>query len=99
MTGKAATELSDWTDFQGEAPDGHESKWRQLHCVAPQVFACQDGAGKVQFETLPGILDIYLHEEHGFVVVIAWRLPKSIEANVNLAKWAPIVAGCVNVKQ
>jgi len=46
---------------------------------------------------MPGVLDIFLHEEAGLLVVIAWRMPESIEPYV--AKWEPLVAGCVNVKR
>ena len=98
LVGKSPTELSDWTDFQGESPEGKEFVWKKLHCVAPQEFGCNDAPGKTRFETLPGVLEIYLYEDSGYLVFFAWRMPKSIEPNVDLAKWAPLMAGCVSIK-
>ena len=45
------------------------------------------------------MLEVYLHEEAGHYVLIAWRMPSSIEQQVDLAKWAPLVAGRVSVKK
>jgi hypothetical protein len=104
LAGKSPTVLSDWTDFQGETPDGKEVKWEKLRCVAPQEFACNDASGKTHFETLPGVLEIYLYEDSGHLVFFAWRLPKSVESDedlpskVHLTKWALLMAGCVSIK-
>jgi hypothetical protein len=97
LTAKPGGDVSDWVDFQGEAPDGHEVTWKKLRCVSQQEFVGADAAGQPKIETTPGVLEIYLHEEKGYVIAIAWRMPKSIEANVDLAQWAPLVAGCASV--
>ena len=34
LTAKPGAEVSQWADFDGETPDGHESKWKKLRCVA-----------------------------------------------------------------
>jgi hypothetical protein len=99
LSNKRTTELSDWSDFQGQSPEGREVPWKKLRCVATQEFACTDTAGKVHFKSLPGVLEIYVHEENGCLVVIAWRMPESIEPNVDVTKWAPLMAGCVSIKQ
>jgi len=99
LAGQPANEsLSDWEPFQGETPEGQGSQWKRLRCVAPQEFAYTSQAGRTSLMTLPGVLEIYLREEGGYLIVIAWRMPKNIEPNVGLAKWAPLVAGCVSVK-
>jgi hypothetical protein len=97
LTTKPGAEVSQWADFNGETPDGHESKWKKLRCVAQQEFTYADANGQTHSENLPGLLEIYLREEKGYLVVIAWRMPTSLETQVNLAQWAPLVAGCVSV--
>ena len=47
---------------------------------------------------MDGVLEIYLYEKGAQVVIVAWRLPASIEPNVGLGELAPLVAGSVSVK-
>ena len=92
--------LTNWERFQPETPDGHESQWVRLRFMnKKQEFFTVDKAGQGQFKTMPGVLEVYLHAEPGYAVVIAWRMPTSIEGKVKLAKWASLVAGCVSVKK
>ena len=99
LTAKPGADVSEWVDFQGEAPDGRDMAWKKLRCVSQQEFVCADAGGQARSETMPGLLEIYLHEEKGYLVVVAWRMPKSLEASVDLTQWAPLVAGCVSVTQ
>jgi hypothetical protein len=99
LSGKQPQTLSDWTDVQTPTPEGQAIAWRQLRFVGPQEFCIIDKAGQGQFKTLPGVLEIYLRPEAGYYVLIAWRTPSAIEQQVDLAKWASPVAGCVSVKK
>jgi hypothetical protein len=91
--------LTNWESFLAKTPDGHENQWMKLRFVNKnQEFFTVDKAGQEQFKTMPGVLEVYLHAEPGYGVMIAWRMPTSIEGKVDLAKWAALVAGCVSVK-
>jgi hypothetical protein len=90
---------SDWSDFQGDAPDGAASPWRKLRFDGDQEFCYKNKNGQEEFQTMKGVLEVYLHEEGGQVVIVVWRMPAGIEGNVGLARLAPLVAGSVSVKK
>jgi len=91
--------LTNWTDVQGETPEGRSNAWKKIRIECQQDFRTLDKAGQEKYAQMPGVMEIYLHEEAEHYVVIVWRLPKSIEQKFDLAKWTPIVAGCVTVKK
>ena len=91
--------LTNWTDFQGETPEGRGNTWKKIRMESQQDFRTLDKAGQEKYAQMPGLLEIYVQEEAENYVFIVWRMPKSIEQNVELSKWAPIVAGCVSIKK
>jgi hypothetical protein len=92
--------LSDWKDVSCNSPDGQALKWRQLRLVGKQdlYYKNKDGKEQSPIPNVDGVLEIYLYEKGPQVVIVAWRMPASIEPNVGLAELAPLVAGSVNVK-
>jgi hypothetical protein len=92
------TNLGNWADFPVQAPDGRQIPWRKIHCTGEQTFLYKDAKGQAKPIPLPGTLDVYLHEEGGFVVVIAWRMPTSVEQALRLDDLARSTAGGVSVK-
>jgi len=91
--------LDPWTDFQGKTPEGGTVDWKKLRFAGQQEFYTIGGNGQEQFVQLPGVLDVYLREQNGFYVLIAWRMPASIEPQVDSAKWASMMTGCVGASQ
>lgn len=91
--------LTNWTDVQAHTPDGRSIPWKQLRCIGKQDFFCKNKAGQEQTVNESGVLEINLCEEGNYLIVIAWRAPASIEQKADLAKWAPLVDGCVTVKK
>jgi hypothetical protein len=89
--------IVDWADFQSETPDMREVKWRKLRLTAPMEFYCKDKAGKEQFETEPGVVEVYFHEEGGVIAVVIWKLPASIEGGLKLDELSKLVAGGVTI--
>jgi hypothetical protein len=89
--------VTEWADFQGQTPDGRSIPWKTIRFTGPQDF--WTGPGPDQFAPMPGVLDIYLHNEANYYILFAWRVPSAIEQQVNSAKWATMMAGCVEVKQ
>lgn len=88
-----------WADFQGEMPNGQNVPWKKLRVTSQQEFYTVNQAGQEQYVQLPGLLEIYFHEEAGQQILVAWRMPVTIEGKTELVKWAPVVAGCVSVKK
>jgi hypothetical protein len=100
LKAKPGNDVTEWVDFPSEKPDGSQDVWKKLRCSGPQEFAYIDSGPMPQahMETLPGILEIYVREDNGYIVLIGWRVPTSIASSVDLAKWAPLVTGCVSVQ-
>ncbi len=91
--------MTDWTDFSCETPEGQTIQWRKLRLLGKQEFYYKDKEGKEHYPSkVDGVLEIYLCEKGGQVVIVAWRLPAGIEPNVALGELAPLVAGSVSVK-
>jgi hypothetical protein len=99
LNAKPHDSLVDWADYQADTPDGKQIAWKKLRFVGPQEFVTLDAGGQEQFKNLPGVLEVYVHEEAGICVLIAWRAPSSIEQQIDLPKLASAVAGCVSVKK
>jgi hypothetical protein len=97
LAGKGG-QLTDWSDFQAETPGGQTVAWKKLRFEGPQEFFRVDPTGQEAVAQMPGVLEIYLREDAGQYIVVAWRTPTSIEQQAELAKWAPLVAGCVTAK-
>ena len=91
--------LEDWADFQGQTPDGRTVAWKKLRFTGPQEFYTINVNGQEQYKQLPGVLEIYLQEQAGLYVLIAWRMPESIEPQVDPAKWARMMTGCTSISQ
>ena len=107
MAKMPGVEAPKFVDFQATSPEGKESKWQMMRLpAAPQEFYCKDKAGQETYKPLNAIGEMYLHEEAGFSIMIAWRLPEYIEKNVGntpennvgLAQLAKLTAGAVSVK-
>ena len=91
--------LTAWQDVTLETPEGQATSWRKLRAEASQEFYTLDKAGQGEFKNLPGIMEIYFHAEAKTIVVLAWRVPASIEKKVDMQKWATLVAECLSVKK
>jgi hypothetical protein len=89
--------IVEWTDFQGEKPDAETVKWRKIRCTAPLEFYGKDKAGKEQFQTEPGIVEVYFREEDGVVAIVAWKLPASLENGLKLGDISKLVAGGLTI--
>jgi hypothetical protein len=92
---------ADWTDVSCETPDGQTTAWRKLRLLGKQEFYYKDKDGKDNYTSkVDSVLEIYLYEKGGQVVIVAWRLPAGIEPEpyVGLGELAPLVAGSVSIK-
>jgi hypothetical protein len=99
LKGKDGKVVTDWSDFQGDVQNGPPNKWRRLRFEGNQEFYYKSKNGQEQFPAVAGLLEVYLYEAGPQVVVVAWRMPVTIEKNADIARLAPLVAGSVSVKK
>lgn len=90
--------VGNWMDYQGKAPDGRPIAWRQLRFTGVQPLYYRDKDGKGKLQDMEGMLDVYLHEEAGTVVIVAWRMSTKLESAIGLGEMAAAVAGSVSAK-
>ena len=62
--------LDDWVNF----PAGTKT-WRKLRYTGSQEFCVKDKGGTETFQTMPGVFTVYVLEESGQVVIVAFRAP------------------------
>jgi len=87
---------SGWADFPVTSSTGKTLSWRRLRATGQQEFYYKSKDGQEQFTTMPGVLEIYLCESGGQVLIVAWRMPAAIEQHTGLARLAPLVAGSIS---
>jgi hypothetical protein len=90
-----------FADFQAVNSEGKETKWQMAHSSDKGDFYYKDKNGVETLRPMDEAEEMYVHEDAGYFVFIAWRVPSNIEQNigdVGLAELAKAVAGGVTVK-
>jgi hypothetical protein len=85
-------------DVQFPAPHGGDIAWKKLRCTGPQEFYCVEEGGKGTFRKMPGTVEIYTHQEGGYLVVMGWRVPTAAEQSTDFSKLAALMAGSLVVQ-
>lgn len=67
---------------------GQQASWSKLRATGEMEFTI--GSNRVK---LPGIFELYVRVEGGWVGWFAWRVPTSIEPHSKMAELAPQMAG------
>jgi hypothetical protein len=65
--------------IRGNKRDGQITDWTEIRYVGKMNFFYIDKGGKEQYQPMPGVLRVYLHEEAGFLVAFVMRMPKSVD--------------------
>jgi hypothetical protein len=95
--------ISDAVEFPTKPAS--RTPWKKIRWEGKQEFYCGEKNGKAVFASMPGMFEVYVHEEAGFLVLIAGRAPKSVEESMlkepeqSLANLAALIAGSVAVKR
>ncbi len=89
----------EWQDEAITTPEGGSINWKKLRATGEQDFLYVDPSGKASTRKMKGIVDAYLCEQGGVIVLLAWRVPESIEQNARLAELSKLVCGAVAVKE
>jgi hypothetical protein len=90
-----------FTEFQATGPDGKECKWQTARKSDKDDFYYKGKDGKDSLRSMPDVEEMYMREDAGYLIMIAWRIPANIEQNVGgvgLAELAKAAAGGVSVK-
>ena len=89
--------LGQWETVTCRTPQGGTVEWKKIRGTAQQEFYYTDGKGKSMNLPMAGLIEVYARNESGFLVVLGWRMPTSIEQNVGLDDLGPKVAGTLDV--
>lgn len=69
----------DWVSIDCESPTGIAVQWKKLRIEADQPFLF-GSSGNVISENFPGVFELWIAEKQNHIVVMAWRVPKAIDA-------------------
>jgi hypothetical protein len=91
------TKKGDWADVSCDTPQATTVVWRKLSLTGKQDFYYKDKDNKETFNSMDGVVDIYLREEtaKNQVLALVWRVPTHIEASLDLSNLETLVAGCM----
>jgi hypothetical protein len=86
-----------WTTVEVPNPQQQPVVWRKLHATGPQLFE-EQLSGEFQQQTLPGTLDLYLHEGHGWCVLWVVRVPDVMAEQTKLLDLGRLTAGTLVIQ-
>jgi hypothetical protein len=90
--------LDDWVAFPSGAGPAGAKIWQKLRYTGSQNFCVKDRDGKETFSAMPGVFTVYVLEESGQVVIVAFRAPLSLEQPAGLDQMALAVTANVAKK-
>jgi hypothetical protein len=67
-----------WEPVDADTPTGKAIPWRRIRAEGEQPFMVKVD-DQLEIQKLPGVYEVWLHEDSDQVVMIGWRAPKSIE--------------------
>ncbi len=71
-----------WELVDADTPEGKGLHWRKMRVEGDQpFFVLRDGDDKAELETMPGILELWLHDAGEYAIMILWRAPKEIQGS------------------
>jgi hypothetical protein len=73
QAGAAPQTAPAWETVDAEAPTGFSVHWRKIRFDGSQPFLVK--TDKVAPQTLPGKLELWLHDAGDYIVLVAWRAP------------------------
>jgi hypothetical protein len=99
----ALGQTSEVSSFTVETIKGENAEWKKIRCECQQEFLYVEKGGAEKIAPMDGVFEVYLHEEGGYLIVFAGRLPKVIEAVIGgpegFAKMGALVAGGIYVRK
>jgi hypothetical protein len=69
-----------WESMDVDSPSGNAVQWKKIRVEGEQSFRFkQQNANKATPANLPGIFELWLCDKTDYVVLVAWRVPTSIQ--------------------
>ena len=101
IRGGLGDRAADWQDAQSRSVEGLPTSWKKIRGAADQEFYYVDQAGVKKYVRVPGIIELWMRSQGGYVIIIGWRVPETIAGPnyVGLDQKAQLVAGTVTVKK
>ena len=90
-------DTTELTPYQAQTPEGRSINWQMCRGTSNQEFYYVSEKGQGQSIQLPGTFELFFLDENDTLVTLAWRLPTSIEQNIEYDLWKNMVAGCVKI--
>lgn len=69
---------AEWDPINVYDPVGKGLPWKKVRVVGEQPFLCR-GDQKVESKNLPGIFELWMYAEQGYMVLVGWRTPSSVD--------------------
>jgi len=96
------TRLS-WQPIDCKNRLGELNTWDKVEVDVEQEFRYVDKKGQESYQTWDGRIEFFVRREGDLYLIVGWRAPDYMigtgENFIELAKWAPLVAGSVTVEQ
>jgi len=86
-----------WVEVSCSTPRGEQIAWQKLRATGEQELHYLDRAEKEAYAKFPCAVEVYARVEGDYLVLIAWRVPTSVEQSVEVAELAPLVAGTLQL--
>jgi hypothetical protein len=67
-----------WETIDAQTPEDKAIPWKRLRVVGEQPFYTAVNNEK-KASKLPGVFEIWVHDAHSYIVIVAWRAPESID--------------------
>jgi len=88
---------SSWVQIDCPTPNETQLAWQCLRVRGEQPFHYLRSDGRELYAKMPCLLEVYARSEGAYLVLLAWRVPTSVEDAAGIAELGRLVAGTLKV--
>ena len=70
---------TEWDTIDAQTPEDKAIPWKRLRVVGEQPFYATSANNEKVTAKVPGVFEIWVHDAHSQIVIVAWRAPESID--------------------
>jgi|GEM_PF-4725942 len=89
--------VSKWKDYQAKGMDGGTVSWQQVETTGLQPFYTVAADGRQSYDKVEAAFDLYAKQIGKGLVMIAWRVPRKIELQVQASELSQLMLGTVKL--
>jgi hypothetical protein len=89
---------TEWDTIDAQTPEDKAIPWKRLRVVGEQPFYVTTSNNEKSSAKLPGVFEIWVHDAHSQIVIVAWRAPESIDTPGGAAP-AKVSSGGLTIMQ